>query len=88
MTPHILWKKGGQADVLTCVDDQATVRSTIPSAPGSRLEGELAEGQKRVWLKVHRCRKEGDTFVIDGRLLDATREFRTLVASLVPQAMP
>jgi hypothetical protein len=80
--PHLRWKKGGEADVVASADDQTTVRSTIPSAPGSRLEGELAEGGARVWLKVHRCRKDGDAFVIDGRLLDATRELRTTIAAL------
>ena len=86
--PHIVLKKGGSADVVTSVDDLTTVRSTIPSAPGSRLEGELAEGGDRVWLKVHRCKKDGDTFVIEGRLLDAKRELRDKLAALSQPPAP
>ncbi len=81
---HILWKKGGSGDVAASADDLTTVRSTIPSAPGSRIEGELAEGGAPVRLKVHRCRKDGEAFVIEGRLLDATRELRTALAALAP----
>lgn len=90
--PHIVLKKGGSADVVTSVDDLTTVRSTIPSAPGSRLEGELAPevggGGDRVWLKVHRCKKDGDAFVIEGRLLDAKRELRDKLAALSPKTTP
>ena len=84
--PHIVLKKGGSADVVTSVDDLTTVRSTIPSAPGSRLEGELAGDGDRVWLKVHRCKKDGDAFVIEGRLLDAKRELRGKLAALSAKA--
>lgn len=80
---HLRWKKGGEGDVVASMDDLTTVRSTIPSAPGSRIEGELVEGGAPVRLKVHRCRKDGDVFVLEGRLLDATRELRIAVAALV-----
>ena len=82
---QITWKKGGTADVVASADDLTTVRSTIPSAPGSRIEGEL-EGGAAVRLKVHRCKKAGDAFVLEGRLLDASRELRTKLAELSPKA--
>jgi hypothetical protein len=86
---HIVWRKGGSADLVAIADDLTTVRSTVPSAPGSRLMGELAsgvggDGGDRVWIKVHRCRKDGDVFIVEGRLLDATRELRDKLATLVP----
>jgi len=63
--------------------DRITVRSSTPSAPGSRPEGTLASGA-RFWMKVARCRREGDGFVIDGRVLDATRDTRGELERLVP----
>jgi hypothetical protein len=34
-------------------------------------------------MKVARCRREGDAFVIEGRLLDATRDARAEIQRLV-----
>ena len=82
MTPHVVWAKGGEVTVLALDGDRITVRSSTPSAPGSRPEGTLAGGG-RFWIKVARCRREGDTFVIDGRLLDATRETRAEIQGLL-----
>jgi hypothetical protein len=68
--------------VLEARDDLVAVRSTIPSAPGSRIEGALPSGAP-VRLKVARCRAEGGSFRIEGKLLDATRATRDEVAALV-----
>jgi len=84
MSAHVTWNKGGEADFTKVVDDLATLSSTRSSAPGSRFEGALATGEKVV-LKVHRCRRiEGEPprFLLEGRLLEATRVFRTTVAAL------
>ena len=81
--PAIRWQKAGEADLLALDADRATVRSTIPSAPGSRLDGTLASGRS-LRLKVHRCRKIDEGFEIEGRLLDATREARAELATLLP----
>lgn len=78
----IRWTKGGEAHVIEARDDQVAVRSTIPSAPGSRLEGTLASGAA-VRLKVARCRAEGGAYRIEGKLLDATRATRAEVAALI-----
>lgn len=78
----IRWNKGGEAAVLEARDDQVAVRSSIPSAPGSRIEGVLPSGGA-VRIKVARCRAEGDGFRIEGKLLDATRASRDEVAGLV-----
>jgi hypothetical protein len=77
----IRWSKGGQASILKADDDRVVVRSTVASAPGSRIEGALPSGSA-VRLKVARCRAEGEAFVIEGKLLDATRAVRDEVAGL------
>jgi hypothetical protein len=78
----IRWTKGGEAQVLEARDDQVAVRSTIPSAPGSRIEGALPSGAS-VRLKVARCRADNGGFRIEGKLLDATRATRDEVAALI-----
>ena len=83
----IRWTKGGEAAVIEADDDRVTVRSTIPSAPGSRIEGLLPSGGP-FRLKVARCRAEGGGFRIEGKLLDATRAVRDEVAGLVAAVDP
>lgn len=77
----IRWNKGGEASVLAADDDKVAVRSTVPSAPGSRLEGVLASGGA-LRLKVARCKAEDGAFRIEGKLLDATRSTRDEIAGL------
>jgi len=81
----IRWNKGGEAAVLEAQDDRVTVRSTIPSAPGSRLDGSLPSGAT-LRVKVAHCKADGGAFRITGKLLDATRASRTEVAGLVVAA--
>lgn len=78
----IRWSRGGEATVTALDGDRITVLSTTPSAPGSRPEGALASGTA-VRIKVARCRRQEDRFLIEGRLLDATRENRTEIQRLL-----
>jgi hypothetical protein len=76
--PHVRWAKGGEAWVASLAADAVVLRSTVPSPPGSRIEGALeGEPPATVRVKVHasRLQPEGD-FVIEGRLLDVTRAVR------------
>jgi hypothetical protein len=72
----IRWEKGGEGVVVRADKDLVELRSSIPSAPGSRLTGALESGTA-VRVKVARCRRieaSGNLiFSIEGRLLDATR---------------
>jgi hypothetical protein len=81
--PHVRWAKGGEARVATVAVDAIVLRSTVPSPPGSRIEG-LLEGEPpaTVRVKVHASKRQpaGD-FLIEGRLLDATREVRARLAA-------
>lgn len=79
---HLTWSKGGGADVTLLVDDLITLLSTTPSAPGSRPDGKLASGAT-ARLKVARCRRQDDRFIIEGRLIDTTRETRAELVLLL-----
>ncbi|MFO0589709.1 MAG: hypothetical protein U0441_19375 [Polyangiaceae bacterium] len=77
----IRWNKGGEAAVIEADDDRVTVRSTIPSAPGSRIEGVMPSGAP-IRIKVARCKAEDGAFRIEGKMLDATRAHRDEAATL------
>ena len=82
--PHVRWAKGGEARVATIAADAIVLRSTVPSPPGSRIEGRLeGDPPATVRVKVHGSKRqpEGD-YVIEGRLLDATREVRARLEAL------
>jgi hypothetical protein len=82
---HVRWSKGGEARVASLAADAVVLRSTVPSPPGSRIEGALeGDPPARLRVKVHASKRqpEGD-FVIEGRLLDVTREVRARVEQLV-----
>jgi hypothetical protein len=81
--PHLAWAKGGEASFLTAEDDAVTLRSTIPSPPGSRLEGKLLDGAVPIKIKIHGSKLEPDgSYTLKGRLLDANRATRDLIAAL------
>jgi hypothetical protein len=90
---HVRWERGGEAEVAAADDDRVVFASSIPSAPGSRLTGALATGTP-VRVKVARCRRQGSApdapiYVIEGRLLDATRADRDEIRALcAPPADP
>lgn len=80
----IRWDKGGDASVGALDADRVTLVSSTPSAPGSRIDGALGSGS-RLRVKVHGCRRRDDgRFVLEGRLLDASRALRAELAALVP----
>jgi hypothetical protein len=78
---HLTWSKGGGADVVALDGDRIRLASSTPSAPGTPLEGSIASGTQ-VRVKVARCRREGDQFVIEGRLVDASRVLRAALTQL------
>jgi len=81
---HVRWLKGGEARVTRVSGDVIALRSTLPSPPGSRLEGEVvSEDAANVRVKIHVSKRQDDgSFVLEGRLLDATRELRERLAAL------
>ena len=91
----IAWAKGGEASVVSLKDDAITLRSSVPSPPGSRIEGTLAEGggadgagaagePEPVRVKIHSSKRQEDgSFVLEGRMLDMTRALREKLAARV-----
>lgn len=78
MSARVSWAGGGQATVVSLGAKAIVLRSSVPSPPGSRLEGTLAgEPPATLRVKVHGCRRqaEGD-FLIEGRPIDMTRQVR------------
>lgn len=75
----VRWDKGGEAEIAIVTMDKISLVSTIPSPPGSRIEGALVlagsdETPPRLRVKVHGCKREEDgRFRIEGRPLDLTR---------------
>lgn len=78
MTAHVTWARGGEASVVSIEPHAIVLRSTVPSPPGSRIEGTVAgEPPAALRVKIHASRKQpqGD-FVLEGRPLDLARETR------------
>jgi len=83
--PRVTWARGGEGHVVSLGAQTIVVRSTVPSPPGSRIDGTLAgEPAAPLRMKVHASRKqpEGD-FVLEGRPLDMPRETRERLEALL-----
>jgi hypothetical protein len=85
MNAHLRWSKGGEAEIQSVDDDAIVLRSTSPAPPGARLEAVLLLAPTtQVKIKSHGSKRDDDgTFVLRGRLLDASRELRDRLASLL-----
>jgi hypothetical protein len=85
MPPDLEWSKGGTALVLTVSNDTVSLKSTIPSPPGSRLEATLlADPPVALKIKIFGSKLEADgSFTLKGRVLEATRALRARLATLV-----
>jgi len=81
---HIRWVKGGEASITRVTGDAVALRSSVPSPPGSRIDGELAVGEvATIRVKIHGSKRQEDgAFVLEGRLIDVTREMRERLAAL------
>ncbi len=81
MSAKIQWAKGGEATVLTLVEDAVTLQSSVSSPPGSRIEGKT-EAADPVRVKIHSSKKQQDgSFLLEGRVLDMTRAVREKIVA-------
>lgn len=85
--PDLQLDKGGQADLVALEADRISILASVASAPGTPLSAKLEDGSA-VRLKVHRCRKQEGGFLIEGRLVDATRKLREDLAARLAPASP
>jgi len=84
VSEHVTFVKGGTASFVLVADDAVTLRSTIPSPPGSRLSATLVtDPTVAVKIKIHGSKLDADgTFTLRGKLLEANRALRDRIASL------
>jgi hypothetical protein len=81
----IVWKKGGTAVVIKLEEDAITLRSSIPSPPGSRIDGDF-DG-RHVRVKIHNSRKQADgSFELSGRTIDCARDTRLAFIAAIARA--
>jgi hypothetical protein len=84
LVTQIAWAKGGAAQVTSLANDAIVLLSSVPSPPGSRIDGRV-EGDEPVpvRVKIHGSKRRADgLFVLEGRVLDATREVRARLEAL------
>jgi hypothetical protein len=92
MTASVAWSGGGTARIAAIDGERLELTSTRAFAPGSRPEGTLeppgiaaGASPRRIWVKVHGSRRQDDgSYLVKGRLLNATRELRDLLKEIVP----
>jgi hypothetical protein len=84
MSAVIRWAHGGDAHVLSIEPHAIVLRSTVPSPPGSRIDGTLADDPSaRLRVKIHSSRKQEDgTFLLEGRPIDLPRTIRERLEAL------
>ena len=81
------FEKGGTARLIALTKDTVTLLSTVPSPPGSRIEGTLRASADKVRFKIHASKKQADgTFLLEGRPIDLTRELRERLEQAVASA--
>ena len=80
---HLRWAKGGEADIVALDGDRVTLASTMSSPPGSYVDGALVNDGTTIRIKVRGCKKDGERFRIDGRILDLSKSLRQQLLALV-----
>ncbi len=72
----VRFAKGGEAVIAAMDGDHVTLSSTTSAPPGATVEGTL-EGGTPVRVKVRGCKRDAEgRFVIEGRVIDLSRELR------------
>jgi hypothetical protein len=85
MSAVVRWANGGEARVLSLDASAISLKSTVPSPPGSRIEGTVdGAGAAVLRVKVHSSKRlaEGE-FLLQGRPLDLPRETRERIEEML-----
>ena len=83
---QLRFAKGGEAEIVALDGDRVTLSSTASAPPGAYVDVELAgalNGAVPLRIKVRGCRRDGERFRIEGRILDLSKTTRERLASLV-----
>ncbi len=80
---HFIFDKGGEANLVAIDGERVTLEATISSPPGSPLKGKLRGGGLPIRINVHGCRREGEGFRIEGRVIDLSRELRAALTAVL-----
>jgi len=80
---HLRWAKGGDAEIVALDGDRVTLASTMSSPPGSCVDGALVNDGTTIRIKVRGCKKDGERFRIEGRILDLSKSLRQQLLALV-----
>lgn len=89
MSVGIIWDKGGEGRILALSTDSVRLSSTIPSPPGSRLDGSLSlDPAAKVRFKIHVCKRveNGEGFMLEGRPLDMLATLRERIVQSIADA--
>jgi hypothetical protein len=73
----------GPVELLELEGERARLLVPVAAAPGSRLG--LSLDGRALRLKVHRCAREGERFVLEGRFIDLPRDLRGTLHDLTRQ---
>lgn len=82
----VVCRDDAPATIVVLDGERIAIDTPRPEAPGSRPVYRLEDGAE-VRIKVHGCKREGETFHIEGRVIDLTRALRDrLLAALASTA--
>jgi hypothetical protein len=79
-------KDGQRGEVVRSDGDHTFLLCPFASPPGSTVLGTLDGIAHELQLKVKNCKRQGDAFLIEGRLRNASREARERLTSPAPDA--
>ena len=79
---HLRWAKGGEAEIVAIEGERVALSSTHSAPPGAYVDGALNDGTT-LRIKVRGCKRDGERFRIEGRILDMPSNLRQRLADLV-----
>lgn len=83
ITSIITWLNDGEASLLRVDSLRITVRSTKAFPPGAPAHGTLCTDPPRDFtLKISSSRRDGDHYIVEGRLISATVSLREAFSAL------
>lgn len=76
--------KGGEAEIVALDGERVTLLSPASAPPGATIDGDLPLNEPTpLRIKVRGCKRDGENFRIDGRIVDLSKSTRERLAALV-----